>query len=532
MKNTIENLVREALRSLESEAIEFVVEHPDNLKFGDYSTNAGIITGRSEEIKDYIEKHKPVEVEKLELAGPGFINFYLSKDFFHRSIEEIVDMGESYGRNNNLKGKKVIIEYTDANPFKEFHIGHLMNNTIGEAVSRLVEWSGAEVRRACYQGDVGLHVAKAIWGMLNRQSTTDNKQWARAYVQGTMAYEEDSMAKKEIQEINKKIYERSDEEINQLYDQGRKESLEAFDAIYKKLGTKFDYLFFESETAVVGKKIVEANLDKIFEKSDGAIVFRAEMFNPKLHTRVFINSEGLPTYEAKELGLVSIKYNKYPYDKSIVITGNEINEYFKVLLEAMSQIFPDLALKTVHLSHGILRLSSGKMSSRTGDVITAEELIAEVKNKTEDNEDVAIGAIKYMILRQSVGGDIVFDFEKSVSTEGDSGVYLQYAYARAGSILEKAESQGLTFESREVRLVERLLYRFPEIVERASKEYAPSHIVNYLTELASSFNNFYAREQVISDDPESAYRLAITKAFYTVMKNGLALIAIPAPDKI
>ncbi len=517
MKERLERLIQ----GFVPEGMRFVVEHPTNLAFGDYSTNAGIVSKKAGELLEYLEKNKPEEVERIENKN-GFINFYLSKAFFKNSLKDIVEKGEDFGKNNSLKGEKVMVEYTDPNPFKEFHIGHLMSNTIGESVARLYEWNGAEVRRACYQGDVGMHVAKAVWGEMH----------GGGYVTGAKAYEENEEAKLEIQEINRKIYDKSDPEINKVYEDGRKKSLEAFGEIYKKLGTKFDHFFFESETAEIGKKTVLEN-PGIFVESDGAIIFNAAEHDASLHTRVFINSDGLPTYEAKELGLAKMKYEKYPYTQSIVITGNEVNDYFKVLLQAMKLVFADLAANTRHLSHGMLRLPTGKMSSRTGDVITAESLIEEVKGRVKDDGQVAVGAIKYMILRSNIGGDIIFDVEKSVSTEGDSGVYLQYAYARAGTLLEKAGKKGeADGESGEVRQIEKMLYRFPEIVERAREEYAPHFITTYLTELASSFNNFYATEQVIGDSPEANYRLAIVEAFKIVMKNGLHVLGIPAPERM
>jgi arginyl-tRNA synthetase len=233
------------------------------------------------------------------------------------------------------------------------------------------------------------------------------------------------------------------------------------------------------------------------------------------------------------LGNAKNKFDTYPYTQSIVITGNEIKDYFRVVLAALKEIFPDLAAKTKHLPHGMLRLTTGKMSSRTGDVITAESLIEEVKDKVKGDEAVAIGAVKYMILRSNIGSDIVFDIDKSVSTEGDSGVYLQYAHARANSVLEKAGKKGDTSgEQGEVRTVEKLLYRFPEVVLRSQEEYAPHHMITYLTELSSAFNNFYAHEQVVSDESESPYRLAIVEAFTIVMKNGLTVLGIPAPERM
>lgn len=511
----IKVLINKALESVNEEGAKFVLEHPTDLKMGDYSTNAAIKYGKKEEILKYLLENKPEEVEKVELAGPGFINFHLSDKFFEKSINEV---GKDFGKGEHAKGFRVMVEYTDSNPFKEFHIGHLMSNSVGEAISGIIEWNGAEVKRACYQGDAGLHIAQAVWGMM--------KGAEDPYAFGNKAFNEDENVQKEIKEINKKIYDKSDPHINELFEKGREESLKKFEEIYKKLGTKFDYNFFESETAPVGKKIVEDNIGKVFEESEGAIIFRGS------HTRVFISSQGIPIYEAKDLGNAKNKYDKYQYDLSLVVSGNEIKDYFKVVLEAMEKVMPDLAKKTKHLPHGMLRLPEGKMSSRTGNVITAEELIEQVVGKTKGNEEVAIGAIKYMILRQSIGNDIIFDIEKSVSTEGDSGVYLQYAYARSCSLLEKAGMLTPSVNTGEVREIERLLYRFPEIVERAGKDYAPNYITTYLTELASSFNNFYAQEQIISDEPESGYRLMITKAFNTVMKNGLEILAIPSPERV
>ncbi|MDO8729269.1 MAG: arginine--tRNA ligase [bacterium] len=537
----IRKLIVKALESLGIEAEDFVIEHPSDLKMGDYSTNVGIKTGKAKEILEALRRVQQAHrkqargdvnfISEIQIAGPGFINFYLSKEFFKDSLSEIIKKGDEFGKNKNLMGVKLMVEHTQPNPFKAFHIGHLMNNAIGESMARMIKANGADVKTCSYHGDIGLHVAKAIWAIMK-----DNPI-GKSYVVGNKAYEDSEEAKKEIQEINKKIYERSDEKINKIYDAGKKASLGSFHTIYRMLGTKFDFNFFESESAEVGKKIVLENVSKVFEKSDGAIVFKGEKFG--LHTRVFVNSEGLPTYEAKEVGLAEIKKNLFSFDKSITITANEQDSFFNVIEVAIGEMFSELKGKLKHLSHGMLRLPTGKMSSRTGDIITAEYLIDEVKKRVKGNEDIAIGAIKYMILRQAIGNDIIFDIDKSVSTEGDSGVYLQYAYARSNSLLEKARNRALpsvTYRGegsvRETHEIERLLYIFPEVVERAGKEYAPQYITTYLTELAGSFNNFYAHEQIIDNSPESPYRLAITKAFNIVMKNGLTILGIPTPERV
>ncbi|MBM3206153.1 MAG: arginine--tRNA ligase, partial [Candidatus Staskawiczbacteria bacterium] len=478
--------------------------------------------------------------EKVEVAGPGFINFYLSKEVF---INELKKIDKNFGRNNNFKNKKIIIEYTDPNILKEFHIGHLMSNVIGESISRVLEFEGSKIKRLCYQSDVGISIAKAIYGKLKNP----NYNWQESYVFGNKQYEEGEISKREIVELNKKIFEKSDKSVNKLYDEGKKWSIDYFNLIYKKLGTKFNEIIFESQVAGFGKKIVEKNIGSVFDEGDkGAIVFKGE--NKGLHTRVFINSEGLPTYEAKELGLANFKYKKYKYDKSIVVTGKEVNDYFKVVMSAMSQIFPDLRDKTHHIGHGMMRLPEGKMSSRTGNVIGADSLIEKVKEEIqkkvgqrnlEDSEleKISIGAIKYSILKQSIGSDIIYDFEKSISFEGDSGPYLQYSHVRANSVLEKSKKERVksSFKNTplQVRKLEKIMVRFPEVVEEAGEKYEPHIIATYLIELAREFNSYYSKNKIVDNNDEfSPYKVALTRAFSIIIKNGLWLLGIPAPERM
>ena len=548
---TLRAEIKKKLEKLVPKGAEFSVFRPERPEFGDYSSNVAMVSKgnpleAAEEFKKKLEKSDLFE--KVEVAGPGFLNFFISPEVFIKNVEKITEEKDGYGRNEILSNQKVIVEYTDPNPFKEFHIGHLMSNAIGESLARVFEASGAEVRRANYQGDVGLRVAKAVWGALKQNSSVD---WGKAYVAGDRAYKEDESAKKDISAINKKVYERSDAEINKLYDEGKKISLEYFEKIYKRLGTKFDFYFFESEGGIRGKKIVEDGLKKsVFEESDGAVVFKGERAG--LHTRVFLSSEGLPTYEAKELGLAPMKYEKYRYDLSYIITGNEIIDYFRVLMAAMKEMFPELAAKTHHVPHGMLRFASGKMSSRIGNIITAQALLDDVqerilkimkkakelsdKEMKEISDKVAVGAVKYSILRQSIGKDIIFDFKTSLSFEGDSGPYLQYTHARACSVVGKANSAGIkpsvSNPPDEVGNVERVLSAFPETVERAYADLSPSHVASYLIELAHAFNSFYAKERIADAGEKAPYRVALAKATAQVLENGLWLLGISAPKRM
>ncbi|HVY55593.1 MAG TPA: arginine--tRNA ligase, partial [Thermodesulfobacteriota bacterium] len=290
----------------------------------------------------------------------------------------------------------------------------------------------------------------------------------------------------------------------------------------------------------------------VFEKSDGATVFKGERYDPKLHTRVFINSQGIPTYETKELGLNTKKWKKVRPDESIIITANEQSDYFRVVLKALEIIEPEAARVTKHIAHGMLRFAEGKMSSRKGNVITGESLIADVekmvteklaaremtdKQKAEATEAVAVAAIKYSILRQVTSSDIIYDFDKSISFEGDSGPYLLYTAVRAQSVLDKAKKEGVKprIERKGVIVgpLEKALARFPEVVGRSAREEAPHHIATYLIELSSVFNSWYANVPIVGkDDGESPYKVALTQAVRIVLVNGAKLLGMKVPERM
>src|SRR3989344_2922375 len=309
IEEKIKKLIKDALENLDVEVTEIFLEHPASLLMGDYSTNIAMACAKAlkanpkelaEKItKELLRLNNDKYIEKIE-ASAGFINFFLSRKFFADSVEKMLNQGDDVGANAVLSGKKIMIEYTDPNPFKPFHIGHLMTNAIGESIARILEHSGATVSRANYQGDVGLHVARAVWGLMQNKKLQDQAvshtvqaaNIGAAYASGSEQYENH---KEEIDAINKKIYDRNDKKINEIYDWGFKVTMQAFEDLYKMLGTKFDFYFLESIMAPIGEKIVQKNIGKVFEESDGAIVFKAEKHDPKLHTRVFITSTGLPT---------------------------------------------------------------------------------------------------------------------------------------------------------------------------------------------------------------------------------------------
>ena len=546
--------VGEALARIGARDIQFVVERPANVSHGDYTTNAALVAAKklgknpravADELARFLIEALGDDIAShVAAAGPGFVNITLAREAVALAIAEADARSDEWGRSSAGAGQRVIVEYTDPNPFKEMHIGHLMSNIIGESLAQLIGSDDSTVIRANYQGDVGPHVAKALWGLgedgISEPTTVE--EIGAAYAKGSRAYEDSPDAKNEIDALNQAIYAGTDRALRERWRAGLAVSLAAFERLYAILGTHFDYYFFESETAESGLRIVRDGLNRgIFEESEGAVIYRGE--KKGLHTLVFITSKGTPTYEAKEISLAFLKEERVPSDRSVIVTAAEQVGHFRVVLAALDELAPLIAKKTAHVPHGLLRLASGKMSSREGNVITASDFIQRVIKKAgEKNEDpliaeqVAVGAIKYMILRQAPGSDIIFDEKKSLSLEGDSGPYLQYALVRARSVLSKNSdvvrpSSDVGRTTSNTYLIERIILHFPEVVARAARELAPNLLVNYLTELAGEWNSFYAQERIIGGENEK-HKLLVARAFVNTMTNGLTLLGIPAPEKM
>jgi len=553
MRDVLKRAILAALSSRGIDAKSVVVEHPGELAHGDYATSAALQYAKEAGVspralaESIVEALGSVEgVEKIDIADPGFVNFHLSASSLKESVSNAMSE-DMWGANEMLKGKKILIDYTQPNPFKPFHIGHLMSNTIGESLARLLQFSSAKTIRVNYQGDVGPHVAKAVWAIKkNGIDPHDVEAVGKAYAAGTDAYESDELIKREIDVINKQIYERSDSQIDALYDAGREASLRHFEELYKVLGTTFDEYYFESQSWKPGLELVKKHTGSVFEESQGAVVFPGEKYG--LNTRVFVTSAGLPTYEGKELGLTQMKFSQFAPDLSIVVTASEQKNLFEVTFKALELIEPSYAGKLKHVSHGMMRFAEGKMSSRTGNVVTGESLLKEVtaaaKGRAKESraesvdalaQHVAVAAIKYQILKQSIGKDIVFDKTRALSLEGDSGPYLQYAHARTHQIVARAKTEKtdmIYHISGQSHDLARLVHRFPEIVEYAATLYEPHVLTTYLIQLASAFNNWYGSEQILDGTPEAAHKVALTDAVRKTLKNGLWILGIPAPERM
>lgn len=552
MRQELERVVADVCKELFDTDVSIELTRPDE-QFGDYATNVALHLAKQlgknpVEVAQAIKaslKHEAVA--EVTIAGPGFINLKLTDDALVALTEQKPAQA--------LAGKTVVVEYSDPNPFKVLHAGHLYTSVVGDSIATLLETAGAEVHRVNFGGDVGLHVGKTMHVILQRLggeqpeklkeiAETERSEWlASAYVEGTQLYDEDEQAKASIVALNKRVYQLHssgdhDSPFAQIYWTTRQWSYDYFNAFYERIGTHFEKYYPESETAGLGLETVKQHTPDVYQESEGAVVFKGE--DHGLHTRVFINSEGLPTYEAKDVGLIMKKWEDYHFDKSVIITGNDIVEYMKVVLKSIEQFRPELVTATNHLTHGQVKLAGGvKMSSRKGNILRAVDVLdaATEANKTateKDSPETALAAVKYAFLKSRMGGDIIYDPEESVALEGNSGPYLQYAHARACSILAKQSAPG-SVKQTVLQPGERSLVRkigeYSEVIDKAITELMPHHVCTYLYELAQVFNSFYEHNRVI-DDERQDLRLGLVQSYATTLKNGLSLLNIPAPERM
>lgn len=602
--------IQKAVNSLYKEAIEkkgddyltlIDLVTPKEFSFGDYTSSLPLklskIIGENpmmiaEDITKELKKEgdsklKDNGIEKIEIVKPGFINFFVTTELLITQLNTLLtkpsDFSKSevsvknlemflkkqskdiklYQEEDKTHGKiRVVFEFGHANTHKEMHIGHLRNLVIGESIIRLLTNLGIEVVRVNYEGDVGMHIAKCLWGVLHTEGFTLNSYskksiiekvefLGKAYVKGNKAYEESEESKKEIIEINRKIYSK-DEEIAVLWNETRKWSLEYFESIYKRVGTHFQRYYFESEVFEPGKKIVEDNIGKVFEKSENAVIFPGEKYG--LHNRVFITQEGFATYEGKEMGLGKLQFDEYNPTLIIHNVGPEQAEYFKVVFKALGIIFPQTQGKELHHVYGWVQLKDGKMSSRMGNVVSARWLLDEAYKKAETlitkeeykegekreiSEKVAVGSVKYSFLRFSSKSDISFNFDESISLEGDSGPYIMYTFARCESVKNKANQHNSQTISnynninQEELLLLRLINKFPEVLFEAAVNFAPNVLTHYLYTLSQAYNFFYTKHKIINSGKEvTEFRLALNQAVGQALQKGLSLLGIDTVSKM
>jgi arginyl-tRNA synthetase len=579
--------------------VNFQVGFPEDLKHGDVTTNVCLVASKlvaksPKEVGEVIIaglKKLDFVCEPIEQVGPGFINIWLKSGLMQKELEVKLSTDEVKFLSKKYCGKRVLVEHTSVNLFKPFTLGHLMTNFTGEFIFRAVSEVGAKAISMSYPSDKSIGIAKAIYiikkdGGLSHRVFSEKLELVVMYLGncysiGVNTYkkaeeEGDEKTLRKIKDIANNIFNNIAGEDLDIFEFSKNKNIEYFKKMVTSMGSEFKEFIYESEAGEEGKRIVLENTQsdnllsklfgdkKIFKRSEGAIIYVPDESRKDISTSVFINSEGNPTYLAKDIGLLSLKFKKYNPDLSIYVVDNEQNAHFKSVFDAGGKIEKQWEEKSVHVSHGRMTFKGKKMSSRLGGVPSGEEVInavlEEVKDKAGNEaegksrfegmsaeeienlqKEIALSALRVSILRSKPGVNIDFDPERSLSFEGDSGPYLCYTHARCCSLLEKSPRTDFVSvdplykgdTSAQGQLLIRKLFQFEKIVVEAAEEIAPQKLIKYLFEVAGEFNNFYAHNKIITEN-EAETRERMQLVYYTkkVLEKGLYLIGVKAPNRM
>lgn len=528
--------------------LDVPLSRPD-AEFGDYATNIALqLAGRlklsprdiANNIADKLRAGDMVA--DVSVAGPGFINLTLSDAALLEETNQLASQSRL--------GKTVVAETNNPNPFKAMHIGHAYNSIIADTIARLLELDGANMYRVSYHGDIGLHVGKSMYSLLKYAdgdfdkiaavpADEQNSFMSKMYAEGSRAYKQDEAAKAEINDLAEQSFAPGSALYTRIYELCKTWSFSAIDRTVARLGNlPTVYRFVESDTDARGVEVVKRNVPAVFQNSDGALIFKGSQHGT--FDNAFVSSKGRGLYAARDLGLMLLKNEQFHPDESYIVTAEEQRDYFKGVIAAAGLVWPEQAGKTINISTGTVKLSSGKMSSREGDVVEIAWLFDQfgeaikARGGQADDEIIA-GAMRYQFLKVKIGSDVVFDINEAVSLNGNTGSYLQYAHARASSILNKSGQTVSAIEKPEFNKSERNLVRkisqYSDALTASIKDLSPHHMCSYLYELAQEFNRFYEKNKVIGGDQEAA-RLYIVKLYAATLKKGLATLGIEALDSM
>ena len=492
----------------------------------------------------------PKFIQEIKSTGP-YVNFFIKKEVFAK--ETLKKVTKDFAKGKKKVGK-VMVEYSAPNIFKSFHIGHVRNTVLGESVSRVLRYNGHEVIQANYLNDKGAHIGKWIWyykkhhkGELPKGNV--EKWMADIYVKANKVAESE-VAKKEIAKINKELIEGKAHQ--EILKKGKEWSMNIFYEIYDILGANFDIEFWESPLNKKANNVVDTLLKKgIAEESEGAVILNYEKYG--LGVAVIRRKDGTNLYLTSDFALAQEKFDKYNITESIYVVGNEQSLHFKQLFKTLELLGYKNAKKCKHLGYELVRFPGRKMSSRTGDNKSFLEFFKEVKEvayegvdirhpewskkqKEETGEDIAVAAIKFGMIKQDPNKVVIFDPDKEISFEGETGPYLQYTHARACSILRNAKPKSpkpeVLINDDEFIIITKL-EEFSSTVKKAADDLRPNLIANYLLELTKLFNSFYQKHQVIQDDKElQNARLLLVEKVKVVIAEGLYLLGIKAPEQM
>lgn len=546
----------------------------------------------AQQLGDYLAKHCKV-VQSFNVVK-GFLNLTIAPAAWISLLNRI-DSEPRFGEKAvNEQSPLVMVEYSSPNTNKPLHLGHVRNNLLGWSLAQIMEANGNRVVKTNIVNDRGIHICKSMlawkkWGNGATPESTGKKgdhligdyyvafdQHYRAELaeltakfkaEGMTDEEAEKRAKEEsplMKEAHDMLvrWEQGDEEVRALWKRMNDWVYQGFDETYKAMGVGFDKIYYESETYLEGKAKVEEGLAKglFFRKPDGSVW--ADLSNEGLDQKLLLRADGTSVYMTQDIGTADLRFKDYPIDKMIYVVGNEQNYHFQVLSILLDRLGFKWGKELVHFSYGMVELPNGKMKSREGTVVDADDLMEEMVSaarrtseelgkfadmtENERNEIariVGMGALKYFILKVDARKNMLFNPEESIDFNGNTGPFIQYTYARIRSIMRKAEAEGivlptvlpdtLPLNEKEVQLIQKL-NSFEAVVEQAGKDYSPSGIANYCYELTKDFNQFYHDYSILNAESDEAktLRLALAKNVAKTIKNGMQLLGIEVPERM
>jgi arginyl-tRNA synthetase len=560
-------LKNQQVTSANSQSLYKLIEQPPEYDMGDFSLPCFQFARELRknpanialDLKSKLENSGNKWLARVETVG-AFLNIFIDKKTLAQFVFKNIFNGE-FLKSKEVKNERVMIEYSQPNTHKEFHIGHVRNVCLGDSLCRLLSYEGYDVVPVNYIGDEGTHVAKCLWKIKasKQELPTSNKvkwygeKYAQANKDISSAKEEEKQViQQELSAILTNLESKTGDDYD-LWLKTREDCLEDFDKIYKWLDAKFVHFFYESEVSEESQSIVEEYIDKgIFKESQGA--WGVDLEKDKLGFFMARKSDGTTLYITKDLALARRKFEQFNIDRSIYVVGSEQKFHFQQLFKVLELMGFEQASKCYHLSYGHVVLASGKMSSRHGNTFTCQDLIDNTlkdldekleryketwtQDKIKDtSHKLAVGAIRYGMLSSDPNKEIIYDPENWISFEGDSGPYLSYSYSRAKSILRKSQIDEDSLVNYfdlehdvEFQLL-RFIYNFNTAVSKSCQQSKPSLLAHHLYDMSKCFNKLYAKVKILEASNKES-KLALIKAFTLTLKQGLSLLGITPPEKM
>ncbi|MCR5131266.1 MAG: arginine--tRNA ligase [Prevotella sp.] len=534
----------------------------------------------AQEIGQWLVEH--CEAVSACNAVKGFLNLVIAPEAWLQLLADI-DSDDCYGlKQATGESPLVMIEYSSPNTNKPLHLGHVRNNLLGWSLARIMEANGNRVVKTNIVNDRGIHICKSMlawqkWGNGETPESSGKKgdhligdyyvlfdkhyrEEIKALVAGGMDEEQAKQEAPLIKEAHEMLvrWEQNDPEVRALWQKMNDWVYAGFDETYKALGVGFDKIYYESQTYLVGKRKVEEGLAKglFFRKDDNSVW--ADLTDAGLDQKLLLRSDGTSVYMTQDIGTAQMRFEDYPIDKMIYVVGNEQNYHFQVLSLLLDRLGFKWGKELVHFSYGMVELPNGKMKSREGTVVDADDLVATMISDARQMSDelgkfddmdeqerqeiariVGMGALKYFILKVDARKNMLFNPEESIDFNGNTGPFIQYTYARIRSILRKAPElaadakQSAELSEKEVELIQKMS-EFGAAVEQAGKDYSPSGIANYVYELTKVFNQFYHDYSILNepDEAKKQTRLMLARNVAKIIKNAMSLLGIEVPERM